>query len=78
MEDPLAEHEAEFEDLKIPDGVLVLEEEGGSIIVSDVAGGHVEEDTAIAMLVRGLVVMLAPTIVQALEDLVDIEEEDDD
>lgn len=77
MEDPLDALEDELAELNPPIGVLVTEDEDGGIEVADVAGGEVDDEQAIALLLRGLVVMLGPDILQALEAL-DEQEEDEE
>lgn len=78
MEDPLDALEDDLAELNPPVGILVTEDEDGGLEVTDVAGGEVDDEHAIAILLRGLIVMLGPTIFQALEALHDLEEEDDE
>jgi hypothetical protein len=66
MSDDLSAYDDELSDLPSPVGVSVVEDEDG-ISVNDLAGGDIDDDEAIVLLLKGLVTMLAPMIVEALE-----------
>lgn len=76
-DDPLAALEDDMAELNAPAAVLVTEEDDGSIAVSDVAGDEIEDDHAIALLIKGLFTMLAPVMASAMEELDDQEDDED-
>lgn len=61
------------EEINAPQMLVISEDEDGGD-VHDPSGGDLEADTRIAMLVRALIVELAPTIVEALSVLEEEEE----
>lgn len=75
--DPLDALDDELAEMNAPVSLLITEEDDGSLAVTDVAGDVIEDETAIALLLKGLIVMLAPAILQALDGLDEDEEEDD-